>query len=75
MTGHRGREVNTPASYSVGPGFKSRPRKPAMVIEVFHGFLSPSRLMLPYYLKLRHDRFLPNLFPFIWIEFQFIYIP
>jgi hypothetical protein len=34
----RGRVVETPASYSGGPGFKSRPRRPAIVIHVFRGF-------------------------------------
>jgi hypothetical protein len=30
----------SPASYSGGPGFKSRPRKTAILAEVFRGFLS-----------------------------------
>jgi hypothetical protein len=30
--------VNTPASYSVSPGFKSLPRRLAILIEVFRGF-------------------------------------
>jgi hypothetical protein len=38
--------VNTPTSYSGGSGFDSRPRLPAMLIEVFVVFLSPSRQIL-----------------------------
>jgi hypothetical protein len=34
----RGRVVNNLASYSEGPGFDSRPRPPAILIEVFRGF-------------------------------------
>jgi hypothetical protein len=34
----RGRVVNTPASYSGGPRFKSQPRLPVMLIEFFCGF-------------------------------------
>jgi hypothetical protein len=30
--------VNTSASYSGGPGFKSRLRRPAILIEIIHGF-------------------------------------
>jgi hypothetical protein len=37
-TERRGRVVNTPASYLEGPGFKSLPRRPATLIEVFRGF-------------------------------------
>jgi hypothetical protein len=35
----RGRVVSTPALYSGGPGFESRPRRPAVLIEGFCGFL------------------------------------
>jgi len=35
------------ASYSEGLVFKSRPRRPAMLIQVFVAFLSPSRRMPP----------------------------
>jgi hypothetical protein len=35
ITERRGRVVNSPASYSGGPGFKSRSRQPAILIEVF----------------------------------------
>jgi hypothetical protein len=34
----RGRVVNSPASYLGCPGFKSRPRRPAILIKVFRGF-------------------------------------
>jgi hypothetical protein len=37
-TERRGWVVNTPASYSEGPSFKIRPRRLAMLIEVFRGF-------------------------------------
>jgi hypothetical protein len=37
-TEHRGRVVNTPASYSGGPEFKSRPQWPAILIKGFRGF-------------------------------------
>jgi hypothetical protein len=37
-TERRGRVANTHASYSGGPGFKSRPRRPALLTEVFRGF-------------------------------------
>jgi hypothetical protein len=38
----RGRVAVTPASYSRGPGFKYRPRRPAILVEVFRG--SPQSL-------------------------------
>jgi hypothetical protein len=38
MTKRRGRMTNTPIMYSVGPGFDSRPRRPAILIEVFRNF-------------------------------------
>jgi hypothetical protein len=37
-TEHRGRVVNTPASYSRCPRFKSWPRRPAILIDVYRGF-------------------------------------
>jgi hypothetical protein len=37
-TKRRGRVVNTPTSYSGGPGFDYRSRRPAILIEVFRGF-------------------------------------
>jgi hypothetical protein len=45
VTKHRGQVANTPASYSGDPGFISHPRRPAIQIEVFVVFLSPSRRM------------------------------
>jgi hypothetical protein len=38
-TEHHGRVVNTPALYSGDPGFKSQSRRPAMLIEIFRGFI------------------------------------
>jgi hypothetical protein len=38
-TERRGTVINTPVSYSGGPGFNSRPRRPALLIEDFCGFL------------------------------------
>jgi hypothetical protein len=63
-TERRGRVFNTPAS-SGGPGFKSRPRLPAILSEGFVVFLSPSRRIPGSTLKLGHGRFLPNPFQFI----------
>jgi hypothetical protein len=37
-TERRGRVFNNPASYSEGPEFKSWPRLPAILIEVFRDF-------------------------------------
>jgi hypothetical protein len=37
-TERHGRVVNTPTSYSGGPGLESRPRRPAILIEGFRGF-------------------------------------
>jgi hypothetical protein len=48
----RGRVVNTPASYSGCPGFKSQPRRPATLIEGFVVLFSPSTQMPRYYLKI-----------------------
>jgi hypothetical protein len=38
LSERRCRIVNNPASYSGGTGFKSRPRRTAILIEVFRGF-------------------------------------
>jgi hypothetical protein len=67
-TERRGRVVNSPASYSEGPGFKSRPRRPVMQIEVSRGFPQSLQTNSGLCLKLGHDRFLPNPFPFIIIR-------
>jgi hypothetical protein len=45
VTGRRGRVVSTPASYSGGPGFKSRPGDRLYWLRFFVVFLSPSRKM------------------------------
>jgi hypothetical protein len=39
---HRGRVVNTTASYSGGPGVQISSLGPAILTEVFRGFSSPS---------------------------------
>jgi hypothetical protein len=65
MTEPRGRVVNTPASYSGGPGFKSPSRDRLSWLSFIVGFISPSRQMSAYYLKLIQDRFLPHPFQFI----------
>jgi hypothetical protein len=41
FTERHGRVVNTPTSYSGGPGFKTQSRLPAILIEVFLGFTQP----------------------------------
>jgi hypothetical protein len=65
-TACRGRVVNTPASYSGGPGFKISARRPAILAEVFRGFFSvPSGECIDSALKLGYNRFLPNPFQFI----------
>jgi hypothetical protein len=38
ITERRGRVVNISASYLEGPEFKSQPRRPAILTEVFRGF-------------------------------------
>jgi hypothetical protein len=38
VTERRGRVVNTPTSYSGGPGFDYRPRRSAILTESFRGF-------------------------------------
>jgi hypothetical protein len=63
ITERRGRVVNTPNSYFGGPGFDSRPRWPAILIEVFVIFLSPSRRMLGQYLKIRPRQLSTKSFP------------
>jgi hypothetical protein len=69
FTERRGQVVNTPASYSGGPRFKSRSRRPAIPTEVFLLFYSvaPGECR-DKTLKLGRDRFLPNLFQFIVIH-------
>jgi hypothetical protein len=39
----RGRVVNAPTAYSGDPKFDSRPWRPAILIELFVFFLSPSK--------------------------------
>jgi hypothetical protein len=48
--------------YSGGPGYKPRPRKPAILTDIFRGFTQPSRNMTGTYFKLGHDHFLPQPF-------------
>jgi hypothetical protein len=60
--------VNTPASYSGGPGFNSWPWWLAILIDVFRGF--PQSLQANITLKLGHDCFLPISFQFIIIHFS-----
>jgi hypothetical protein len=52
-TEHRGRVVNTPASYSVGSRIKSQPGDRLSWLRPFAVFLSPSRKMPGKYLKIR----------------------
>jgi hypothetical protein len=52
LSERHGRVVNIP-SYAGGPGFYTLPRRPAILIDVFTAFLSPSRQMPGYYLKIR----------------------
>jgi hypothetical protein len=61
----RRRVVNTPASYSGGPGFKRRPGDRLSWLRVFVVFLSPSRPTRESALKLGHDRFLPKPFQYV----------
>jgi hypothetical protein len=65
ITECHGRVVNILALYSGGPEFKSQPGDWLSWLRSFAVFLSPSRQMLGYYLKLYHDCFLPNPFQFI----------
>jgi hypothetical protein len=57
--------VNTPASYSGAPGFKSRSSDRLSWRRCFVGFLSLSRQMPGWYLKFDHYRLLANHFQFI----------
>jgi hypothetical protein len=67
LTEHRGRVVSIPASYSGGPGFKSRPedRLSWLTFAWFSSIRSGEYRGST--LKLGHDRFLPNHFRFIMI--------
>jgi hypothetical protein len=64
LTERRGRVMKTPASYSGGPGFKSRLRRPDRFFVVS---LSPSRRISRQYFKIMPDRFLRDPFQFITI--------
>jgi hypothetical protein len=65
-TERHGRVVNTPFSYSVGPGFDYRPRRPAILFEVLCDFpLVPPGECRDSTLQLDHDHFPPNHFQFI----------
>jgi hypothetical protein len=65
MTERRGRVVNAAASYSGRHEFKSRPADRLSWLRLFVFFLSPSRKISGYYLKLGHHRFLLNSYQFI----------
>jgi hypothetical protein len=58
-----GRVVNTPASYSGFPRFKSQ-FGGWLSRQLFTFYLCPSRQVPSLYLKLDHDRFLPHPFQF-----------
>jgi hypothetical protein len=60
--------VKIHASYSGGPGFESRTRRPAILLEVFGGFPQSLLANSGIVLKLGHDLFLTNYFPFIIIH-------
>jgi hypothetical protein len=62
LTERSGQITNTLASYSGGPGFKSRPGDR---VSCFRGFLGPSRQTPVCYLKLGRDFFLPHPLKFI----------
>jgi hypothetical protein len=64
-TERRGPVVGTPASYSGGPAFKSRPGGRLSWLTFPVVFLIPLRQMPGYYLTLGHDCFLPYPFQFI----------
>jgi hypothetical protein len=64
-TERRGRIISTPAAYSGGPRFKSRPGNRLSWLRFFVVFLSPSRQMPGQYLKLGHDLSLPHPFQLI----------
>jgi hypothetical protein len=59
-TEHCGRVVNTPVSYSAGTGFKFRPGNRLAWLRFIVVFISPSRQMTGWCLKLGYDRFLPS---------------
>jgi hypothetical protein len=61
----RGQMVNIPASYSGGPGFKSRPGDRLSWLRYFVVFLSSSKQMQGSTSKLGYDHFLPHPFQFI----------
>jgi hypothetical protein len=48
-----------------GPGFKSWPGDQLSWLQFFMVFLSPSMIMLGYYLKLGHNCFHPHTFQFV----------
>jgi hypothetical protein len=56
---------STPASYSGGSGFKSRPGDRLSWHRLLAVFICPSRQMLEWYLKLGYYSFLPHPFRFI----------
>jgi hypothetical protein len=58
-------EHHNPALYSGGSWVQISAQRPATLTEVFCGFFSPSRWLPESYLKLGHNRFLPNPFQFI----------
>jgi hypothetical protein len=62
------RNRNVHYLFTKGPVFKSQSRRRAMLIEVFVVFLSPSGRIPAYCLKLDHELFVPNSFPFIVIH-------
>jgi hypothetical protein len=57
--------VSIPALYSGSPGFKSRPKDRTSWLRIFVIFLSFSRIIPRYYLKLGHDRFFAHPFQFV----------
>jgi hypothetical protein len=65
VTERCGRVDNTRASYSEGPGFKSRPGDGLSWARDFVFFPSSSRRIPGLYLRLCNHRFLPHLFQFI----------
>jgi hypothetical protein len=64
QTERRGPVVKTPTSNLGGSSIKSRPGDRLLWVS-FVVFLSPSRQIPGYHLRLGHDRFLPNTFQFI----------
>jgi hypothetical protein len=59
------RVISTPASYTEGPWFKSRPGNPLSWLKFSVVFLNPSRQVLEQYLKADNDRFLRVAFQFV----------